>query len=388
MRRWLVALLAVAVIATGVIFRAEVVDGTRATVDAIGSWSTRLRDVAAAEPETEVGLRAREGESAAVLLTLGSQEGDAAFALVVVDPVGPPMLILLPQDLLVSVPGFGEFRLVDALVFEGPELVALAITNQFGIRIDAVASLPAGAIGAGLLEPIVVELSVPLFQDDGSGVVRTLPAGVGPIVPGLVETLLVERGQGDVFEWIQRQGSAWRSILEAIAVEPRIADRLTADAGPGGPEAADLLVTVAADLDRGVATLPVSRAESSTGISALVPARGQIDQFLQERLGHLLLAPGGRVRIEILNGNGRIGTTETVASILIRAGYHLIKTDNADSFDYDETLVVAQGNDAEAAARDIVGLLGKGLLFLEVRAPSGVVDVSIIVGKDIPAGEG
>lgn len=365
-----------------VVFRAEV-------ADVVEGWSTRLREIAIAEPSTEVGLRSVEGESASVLLTIGSGDADAAFVLLVADPDGPPMLVLLPQDLLVSVPGFGEFRLVDALAFGGAGLVELSVINELGIRIDAVAAIPAGGVAAGLLQPLEVDLPVPLFTEDATGgVTRTLPAGVGQIVPELVETLLVSQGEGDAFEWIQRQGAAWRAILGAIVAEPRIADRMTADAGPGGPVAADLLVTVAADEDRAIATIPVSRADSSTGVPSLIPTRSQIDQFIQDRFDHLLLRPGGRVRIEILNGNGRIGTTATVAANLVRAGYHLIRTDNADAFDYEQTLVVAQGNHAEPAARQIVELLGRGLLLLEVRAPSGVVDVSIIVGQDIPSGEG
>jgi hypothetical protein len=381
-RRLIGLLLVVAIVAVGVIFRTEI-------VDAIEGWSTRLRDVAAAEPSTEVGLRSVEGESASVLLVVGSAEEDAAFALLVADPTGPSLLVLLPQDLLLAVPGFGEFRIVDALVFGGPSLAALTVTNQFGTRIDSVAAVPAGGVAAGLLESLVVDLPVPLFTEDASGgVVRTLAAGESRIVPELVETLLVEQGEGDVFEWIQRQGAAWRSVLDAIATEPRVADRITADAGPGGPAAADLLLTVAADPDRIIATIPVSRADSSMGIPSLVPTRNQIDQFVQDRFDHLLIRPGGRTRVEILNGNGRIGTTATVAEILVRAGYRVIRTDNADTFEYDETLVIAQGSGAERAAREIVELLGRGLLFLEDQAPSGVVDVSIIVGQDIPSGEG
>jgi hypothetical protein len=381
-RRILGLAVVVALVAAGVVYRAEI-------TDAVEGWSTKLQDIAAAEPSTEVGLRSVEGESASVFVTIGSEDGDAAFALLVADPNGPPLLVLLPQDLLLAVPGFGEFRLVDALVFEGPELAALAVTNQLGIRIDAVASIPPGGLAAGLLAPLVVDLPVPLFvEDSAGGVIRTLSAGESQVAPDLVETLLVDAGEGDAFEWIQRQGAAWQSILDAVAAEPRIADRVTADAGPGGPDAADLLLTVASDPERLVATLPVSRADSSTGIASLVPSRNQIDQFVQDRFDHLLIRPGGRPRIEILNGNGRIGTTSTVAEILIRAGYRLIRTDNADAFDYDQTLVIAQGDQAEAAAREIVELLGRGLLFLEVRAPSGVVDVSIIVGQDIPAGEG
>lgn len=388
-RPWPAIVVVVALVATGVVFRTELGEAAGVVADTVGAWSTRLRRLAEAEPSTEVGLRSREGESAAVLVTLGAEEGEAAFALLVADPGGASSLVLLPQDLLVAVPGFGEFRLVDALLFQGPDLVALAITNQFGIRIDAVAALPAGSVASGLLQPVGVDLPVPLFQEDATGAMtRTLPAGSSEIVPQLVETLLVTRGAGDLFEWMQRQGAAWRGVLDAVSAEPRIADRITAESGPGGPAAADLLVTIAGDEERIVATVPVSRADSASGIPSLVPTRDQIDDFIRTGLDHLLLRPAGRPRVEVLNGNGRIGATAPVTEVLVRAGFRVVRTDNADTFDYRQTLVVAQGDHAELAAREVIELLGRGLLFLEVQAPSGVVDVSIIVGHDIPSGEG
>lgn len=358
-------------------------------LEAVGDWSTKLRDLAAAEPQSEVEFRTREGESASVLIVLGSEPNSTAFALLVADPGGPPLLVVLPQDLLVGVPGFGEFRLVDAVTFGGADLAALSVVNQFGIRLDGVVALPSGSVTGGLPGPVVVDLSVPLFVEASDGSVsRILSAGRTEVTADFVETLLVTAGAGDSFEWIQRQGSAWRSILDAIAESPGTADRIMALGGIDAALAADLLVTVAADPDAFLATIPVSSAESSTGAAALVPAGDQADDFLRQRLGHLLLRPGGRPRLEVLNGNGRIGTTAGISAILIRNGFHLVRTDNADDFDYQETLVVAQGSHAEAWAREVVELLGRGLLFLEVRAPSGVVDVSIIVGHDIPSGEG
>jgi len=348
-----------------------------------------LRDLAAAEPQTELELRSRRGESASILLTLGEGVGDSAFALLVADPDGPPMLVVVPQDLLLAVPGFGEYRLVDALAFGGSDLAALSVVNDFGIRIDGVAALPTGSITAGLPGPVGLDLSVPLFVESSDGSVsRVLSAGKSEVTADLVETLLTTAGTGDSFEWIQRQGSAWRAVLDAVGESPVVADRITALGGVDSQLAADLLVTVAADPGVLLATVPVSRAESASGVDALVPAGDQADDFLRERLGHLLLRPGGRPRLEILNGNGRIGTTADIAALLIPAGFRVVRTDNADKFDYQETLVVAQGNHAEAWAREIVELLGRGLLFLEVRAPSGVVDISIIVGLDIPSGEG
>jgi polyisoprenyl-teichoic acid--peptidoglycan teichoic acid transferase len=76
-----------------------------------------------------------------------------------------------------------------------------------------------------------------------------------------------------------------------------------------------------------------------------------------------------------------------VAAALIRRGFRVIKTDNAENFDFEETLVISQGREHRAEADEAIDALGVGELLLELRAPSGVVDVSIIVGHDIPAGE-
>jgi hypothetical protein len=253
------------------------------------------------------------------------------------------------------------------------------------VRIDQVVALDRGAVATAIPGPVTVDLTAPLLVREAAGLERLVPEGLSVISPALLETLLVEPGEGDAFEFMQRQGAAWRAILAQVAADPRVADRLVADGG--GTSAADVLVTVAAHEAGVVATVPVERAESVVG-PALAPVSGRAEAFMAERVGHLLLRPEGRPRIEILNGNGRIGTTRVVADVLVRHGFRVVRTDNADSFDYPETLVIAQGDDAEAMAREVVGLLGRGRLFLEVRAPSGIVDVSIIVGDDIPSGEG
>jgi hypothetical protein len=380
-RRLLAAMVAVGMIAAAVVWRADV-------GDTVSGWATRLRDLADAEPDTEADLRSLAGQSRSVLVTLGEEEGAVAFVLFVSDPDGPPVALVLPQDLLAAVPGYGEFRLVDAFVFGGSELVALALTNEFGVRIDSVTGLPPGAISGGLFGPVLVDLSVPLFVEGDDGVVdRVLPAGPAAVAPDLVETLLVVAGAGDEFEWIQRQGSAWKSVLDAIAETPAVADRIVS-LGVGGTGAADLMVTVAGSEEAILATIPVSSAESVTGADALIPSPDQADDFVRTRFDHLLLRPEGRPRIEILNGNGQIGATADVAAVLVRAGFRIVRTDNADDFDYEDTQVIAQGDRNEATAREVLELVGRGLLFLEVRAPSGVVDVSIIVGQDIPSGEG
>lgn len=376
--------LVLAIGTAGFLYRDWLAARASETRNLVAGWSTSLQDLAATIPEAEIDSRA-VGESRSMLVTIGSADAGSAFALVAVSPSGTPTVIVLPQTLLIAVPGFGEFRLVDALEFEGPDLAGLAVTNQFGVRIDRVVALERGAVAAAMPGAVTVELTAPLFARGDAGIERLVPAGSSVVTPELLETLLVEAGEGDAFEFIQRQGAAWRAILEQVAADPRVADRLLAEGG--GTWAADVLVTAAGHGDGVVATVPAERAESVVG-SGLAPVGGRADAFIAERVGHLLLRPDGRPRIEILNGNGRIGTTRVVADVLIRHGFRVVRTDNADSFDYPETLVIAQGDDAQATAREIVELLGRGSLFLEVRAPSGVVDVSIIVGDDIPSGEG
>ena len=380
-----------AVVVVGALGAASVFqwDWVRARADDVAGqvsrWSTSLRNTAATLPEAEVDARTLTGESAGALIVIGSGENDAAFALLSVAPTGPPAVVILPQPMLLSVPGYGEFRLVDALQFEGPDLVALAVTNEFGVRIDRVVALPAGTLATAVDQPVTVDLATPMFVDEGGTIQRVVDAGESEVSPQVLETLLVTQGEGDPFEWLQRQGAVWRAVLDAVVARPVVADRLLIESG--GSAAADLLVTVAGNDDAVVATVPVERAQSASP-DTLAPVTDRIDGFVAERLGHLLIRPEGRPRIEILNGNGRVGATRGVAELLVRLGFELVRTDNAASFDYPETIVIGQGQNNEAAAREVAAALGRGSLQLEVREPSAVIDVSIIVGDDIPAEEG
>ncbi len=388
-RRWLRIVLAVAIAAAvgaGAVLQWDWVRARAAdAADQVSRWSTKLRDTAATLPAAEVEARTVTGESVTALLVIGTGEGDSAFALLSVPPSGPPALVVLPQSMLVSVPGYGEFRLVDALAFEGPDLVALSVINQFGVRVDHVAAIPAGTVASAVDVPLTVNLVSPFFVEEGGVVRRVVDAGPSDVTPAIVESLLVDPGDGDPFSWVQRQGATWRAILARVLRQPSVADRLLLEAG--GQDVADLMVTVAGRDDTVIATVPVERAESAyEGTVAPVPDR--VDGFVAERLGHALIRPGGRPRIEILNGNGRVGATRTVAETLVRLGFHLVRTDNADRFDYPETIVIGQGTQNEGAAREVAAALARGSLQLEVRAPSAVVDVSIIVGGDIPAEEG
>ena len=106
---------------------------------------------------------------------------------------------------------------------------------------------------------------------------------------------------------------------------------------------------------------------------------------METHLAFLQLAPESRVRVEVLNGNGLIDTTQPVAALLVEAGFRVVLTDNADRSDYETTLLIAQTLTNQNAAVEARDLLGIGDVSVEVRQPSGVVDLTIIVGQDLPA---
>jgi hypothetical protein len=392
-RRWVrlgAAIVAVAALAVGGWLGRSALGGAWdwASDDGVAiveGWTTKLRSIADEIPEREVEVRSAVTESRSALLVLGNGPGTAAFALLSVAPEGDAALTLIPQRMLGIVPGYGNFRLDQGLGFEGAELAALTVINRFGIRIDDVVALQPGELAAAVGPPLIVDVPIALFVQEGDSAQRIVPDGRQAVDGAVAEVLLTTKGAGDMFEWLQRQGSVWRAILERAVEEPDLADRITA--GAARPRVvADLLVAVAAAEELHVATIPVETASGIDGETVFL-ASSSADDFVRERFDHLLLRDV-RPPVEVLNGNGRIGATRVVAGNLVRLGFRVVRTDNADRFDFESTEVIAQGRKGEAAAWEVLDALGTGTVFIELRAPSSVVDVTIIVGQDIPAGEG
>jgi len=362
-------------------------DTAESTRDLWSGWGSSLRDRAAAIPEpppTTTVPPVEPVESLSVLMTIGEGGGTSAFALLVQPPVGDRELVMIPQTLLVQVPGFGEFSMAEALAFGGPGLARLALANEMGIRIDDLAVLPIGGLSV-VADGLVVDVPVELFVEEPDGSRRLIASGAQRLSIDLVELLLVEQGTGDQFDWLRRQEAVWEGIGAFVVDDPGAATRLMATAAsPAG--AAELLVAIGADPQIGAP--PLDRVAMGGSRDALVLATDRIDGYVGERLGHLLLREGRRPRVEILNGNGLAGSSLQVAGALISEGFYVFRSGNADRFDYATSQVIAQGEDAAASAREVGSILGVADVLLEARAPSGVVDVSIIVGTDLARREG
>ena len=389
---FLIAATAVAFVGLGSEGRASGVLGALgAGVERIGEetssiWDgtrSALQDAATLEPEP-AGVAAPAGSFSTAIVVEDGDGVAASILLAVADPSGAATLVVFPASLATTVPGYGDFPLSETARFEDAALTAITLTNLLGVRIDATVGLTAEDLMLAVSSPVSVDLPTEVVVPAGDGGTVLAERGVALLQPSLLAAILLTQGESDELAWLERQGAVWEALFTSDDVAGLIA-ALDAKAGPG-EDAVPALLAVAAGSPLTVSGPPLTAIGIGTD-EQLVLRGADADSFVLSRMAHLLIREGPRPRVEVLNGNGRTQTTRLVAETLVRRGFKVIKTDNADSFDYRDSRVIAQGRGNRLPGAEIVELLGVGQLELEVRAPSGVVDVSIIVGQDIPIGE-
>ncbi|NNF65477.1 MAG: LCP family protein [Acidimicrobiia bacterium] len=357
--------------------------------DAWSNWTSSLQDSAAEIPNLRIDeQRALEATDSLLLMVTDDSGKATSLALLAASPSDEATLALIPPGLFAILPGYGDFALADATVFEGPELTALTISNSLGVRIDHVAVIPQSAIPTIVPSPMTISLPSALEVDEEGGT-RTILVSNGEVQVSAADValLLTTEGIGGQLDWLQRQAAVWSAIFAAMADDADIPEAIAATVDGSGSRVTGLLADASA-VDPQVTIVPVTRVSVSGTDDAFSLDIDLAEAFVARRMPHLQLSETGRPRVEILNGNGRVLTTRAVAEALIRNGFYVVRTDNADNFEYQGTLVVSQGRDNRVDAERALNLLATGELLLELRAPSGVVDISIIVGHDIPAGEG
>ena len=90
-----------------------------------------------------------------------------------------------------------------------------------------------------------------------------------------------------------------------------------------------------------------------------------------------------QIQVEVLNGCGERGIGQLVMRYLRDKGFDVVNIDNADHFEYRETIVLdRRGTDGPTeAARAVGGALGTHNVLLQ-QNEDRMVDVSVVIGKD------
>jgi hypothetical protein len=284
------------------------------------------------------------GAPNALLATIGSVGGLPTAALV------------LPPEMTVTMPGAGEVT-TEALQDLPGASMRVGVSNVDGAWNAQYAVIELDRFGA--IVDRLGGLSVDL--EDAYTVGATLVGPGTTQLSGQQTVALLNENADDT-------GARWASVLSAfLAAKPTLSPTDLADT--------DDPQTAAQVLGAGGAHVEMAPTQVVGG-SLLIPAQPSFDDLMSQIFGTPV-----PLRVDVLNGNGEPGVGEAVGAQLIPAGFRVVLSENADTFDHQTTDIVADGTENEQAAQTAKDALGVGKVIVSSIA-SGLADVTVTVGSD------
>jgi hypothetical protein len=301
--------------------------------------------------------------------------GAASVTLLVANPTsGGGHIVFLPPETMTEIPAFGLDGIGKALSLGGPSLLQVSLENLLGVPLSPAVVADDAQFTAFVQATGGLDVDVPtrVEQTDAGGNVNVLwDQGPATVMPADMARFLNTRGDGNDLARLARHQTFWMAWLTKVARDPSIAAALPPD-----------MARVVRELAGGTVNyqiLPVEAVDAGSGGDEVYRVR-QSD--LDQLMGQLL--PGisaNRIRVQVLNGTGAIGASPRVADRLVPAGGRVVLSGNADSFAYAQTQIVFYDRSQQQAAERVRQALGTGRLVLS-RQPLGVVDVTVVIGKD------
>jgi hypothetical protein len=279
------------------------------------------------------------------------------LAMVGVSGSGQPTAVSVPMGLTMVVPGAGEMLAKDVSHLSGPGM-RLALSNLVGVwadhwlvtDLDRLAAFVdrTGGLNANLTQIFVIP---------------TGGLGPGPTTLDGAQVRALLSTQGTEAE------AAWGAVLTALLEHPPNLQR-------SDVAGTDDLSAAQGDLDdaAGATVIPIPTA--TVAGSTTVAAQPDLDELMTKTFG-----TRPPVSVIVQNGSGFAGVGALVAQKILPAGFRVVMSENASTFDHPVTTIVANGVDNVPASRRLRRALGVGLIRLS-RVPSGIGDITVVVGKD------
>ena len=289
-------------------------------------------------------------------------------------------VLLFPTATMVEVPSLGTQALADVGRMgarRGPDLLHTTVENALGAAFgDLLVEDDAGLIALlAVAGTMTVDFERAIRVDDDAGTLA-FTSGSTEIDAATAMRLLVAPGGSGELDHLVTVQEVMEGWLAAIA------DADTGEATVAVEPAARPLV-IASRAGIRYDTLPVVSVASG-GEESFTIRRDDARSLLERTMQWTLLGDEPRPRVEILNGTGEVGVTQSVAELIVRDGVEVTLTGNLPGFGAANTQVVYYRDDGAAIAEDLARSLGVGSV---VRAPRpvDVIDVTIVVGADLSA---
>ena len=306
-------------------------------------------------------------------------------------------VVYIPAGTAVEVPGRGLQGVGSSLASGGVPLMLISAENLLlGLRIDSHVELSDrdARVLFDALDPLTVDVPAEVRVPAGSGQARLLfEEGPASLSSSFLIRLLYTVGiDSDDEELGARHLALWSSLLDAYHDEPEVVGRAFRKAqaaleeGPGTSQGASRVVEALVALssrDVDLASIP-ARQVSVGGTELYETDEAELARFVEETIG---VSPSARdeIRVQILNGNGTPGIGQQVARKLVGEGFRVILSGNARRLNYRKTLIVTYDSSDQglATAERAKALVGTGEVQIATQE-QGIVDITIVVGRDFP----
>jgi hypothetical protein len=279
----------------------------------------------------------------------------------------PPAAVSLPSEMTFTVPGQGDGTIDEAVELEGPSF-RVAVSNLLGVWVDHYAVMDRDGLVslADRMGGIGVDL-----QDEFATGEKTLGPGQVRLKGDQVDEYLNVHGRNVEFRW--------QLVLQGLLAKRALL--LPSDLLQTDDESA---VTAILDEAKGSAVqqLPVEDLGGDLQDPLLKADPEELPGFVSAAFGE---GGGETIPVIVVNGSGEPGVGESVAAKIVPAGFRVVLSQNADRFDHEATAVIASGDEHLEAAQRVQEALGVGEVQV-TRVPSGLADVTIVVGKDYGRG--
>jgi len=308
-------------------------------------------------------------------------------------------MLFVPPSVLAQAPGLGTVPFEEALKLGGPAASRGALTDLLGVTVDADWTLTEVGFAALVdrLGGVRVDVDVDVLATTGGRRVLLVPPGPGQLLDG-AQALAFATYQApgeDQLGALPRLQEVLEGVLEKIRGSAALAPILQAGsrAGPaslGVPALAELVNGIA-DSRRtekiSYATLPVIAIDN--GAPRL---RYRLDELPALELVRRTLSasvPAGRFdgdkRVIIQNGVGAPGLTASAQQRLSAAGFDIVKSGNANRFDYATSVILVRDTSAASTAlgTQVARVLRLSPALIRVSSQRNTVtDVVVILGRD------
>lgn len=345
-------------------------------------------------PKTPIAKQTRTQST--MLFQVQGESGDAvATALLAHDPAGRTgAAVLIPAQVIVTVPGTGALQLGRALKTVPPARSRAAVGDLLGVTVDGgwVVDVPTLAKLIDQLGGIVVDVDVPVV----AARVVVLNPGSQRLAGQQAAAFLRYLASG---EQEQARLARLQAVLDGVLTAlPRSTAQVgtvlsglgaRSNASEAAPTLATFLVGLAADSRSDALqydTLPVIPIDPGNGVTSFrvdaEATRTMVDRLLAQSVPAGARQTGNRVLV--LNGVGTPGIGEKVRGRIVTAGFVFVASRNNASFGVQKTKVLVKEAtpEAQAVGEKVAAALGVPLDSVQTAEIGSIADIVVVVGAD------